>query len=72
MKKISNLKLNDLSKVELENKEMNNLVGGACGCGCQGPSSNDDNEEANNVYGYDSGGDSCDCMPWYGYFEGKS
>jgi natural product precursor len=73
MKKIGKLKLNQLSKAELKVKELNNLLGGfdPCGCGCQGTSSNDDNEEANNKYGYDSGGDSCDCMPWYGWLGGR-
>ena len=39
MKKINKLRLNNLSKTEMEKREMNNLRGGTCGCvyacGCQ-------------------------------------
>ena len=39
MKKLNSLKLNQLSKVEIEKREMNALKGGVCGCisscGCQ-------------------------------------
>lgn len=36
MKKINKLRLNNLSRAEMENREMNNLKGGQCNnaCGC--------------------------------------
>ncbi len=34
MKKLGKLKLNQISKVEMEKKSMNQLRGGDCGCGC--------------------------------------
>jgi natural product precursor len=66
MKKLNSLKLNHLSKAEMEKREMNNLKGGicnnACGCFYAGPqcpsgdsyyggSSTQDNLNAN-VYAY--------------------
>lgn len=61
MKKIERLKLNQLSKTELERRELNNLKGGTncCICGCQGPSGSVDNSNANiagNKYSPDGGG----------------
>jgi natural product precursor len=53
MKKLSQLKLNQIGKSELKKREMRQLVGGeCCGCGCNGPSSTDDNALANHGYGY--------------------
>jgi natural product precursor len=37
MKKLNSLKLNQLSKAEMEQREMNSLKGGACACVCGGP-----------------------------------
>ena len=56
--KLKNLKLAQLSKAELSQRELNRLVGGAncCICGCQGPSSSFDNRDANTRYGYHSYG----------------
>ena len=65
MKNLGKLKLNQLSKVEMQKKEMYNLVGGHCGsdhsyCGCacayaqSGGSSNDANGDANSVTGIQS------------------
>jgi natural product precursor len=34
MKKLNSLKLNDLSSNEMRKEDMNNLRGGAAGCGC--------------------------------------
>lgn len=60
MKKLNSIKLTQLNEQELSNREMNHLLGGApgdcCLCGCQGPSSTDDNMKANNLNGYSSGG----------------
>jgi natural product precursor len=47
MEQLSKLKLNVIRKVELDNREMHQLLGGVdfgdglgcCGCGCQGSSS---------------------------------
>ena len=36
MKKLNLLKLNQLSKTEIEKREMNSLKGGVCGCICAG------------------------------------
>ena len=49
MKNLSKIKLNQLSKVELEKREQQKLLGGGscCGCGCNGPSSTWDNAVAN-------------------------
>ncbi|MDR2534214.1 MAG: TIGR04149 family rSAM-modified RiPP [Tannerellaceae bacterium] len=53
MKQLSKLKLNIVSKAELEKREMNLLVGGeCCGCGCNGSSSTDSNAHANYEHGY--------------------
>ncbi|NHB69820.1 rSAM-modified peptide [Bacteroidales bacterium M08MB] len=61
------LKLNQLSKAELENREMSAIKGGnCCGCGCHyegqpGGSSTTSNRDANYKYGYDSVGGNIDC-----------
>ena len=49
MKKICKLKLNQLSKNDMEKREMNNLRGGGdcCGCGCHWDSSAYDNLNEN-------------------------
>ena len=49
MKKDLKIKLNQLNKAELSEKEMNRLLGGdhCCTCGCQGISSSVDNNMAN-------------------------
>jgi natural product precursor len=55
MKKIKNLKLNQLVQAELAKNEMNSIKGGSgnCCCGCnysnQGGSSTADNDAANNA-----------------------
>lgn len=60
MKSIGKLKLNMLSKAEMEKREMNNLRGGDCGCGCNyggsGGSSAQDNAYANQASGYTQSG----------------
>lgn len=67
MKTIGKLKLNQLSKAELDKRELNSLIGGNpvgdnCGCGCyyagSGGSSSVDNTNANIAGGYVSRG--CD------------
>lgn len=58
MKTIKKLSLNKLNREELENREMNSLVGGkSCGCGCNyadsgGGSEIQANVEANWKNGY--------------------
>lgn len=49
MKKLSKIKLNQLNKAELSEREMNRLLGGenCCICGCRGSSSNGQNGQAN-------------------------
>ena len=67
MKKLSKLKLNQLSKADLEKREMSQLIGGtACGCGCLGTSDTIDNSEANWTagYAYSVGGDEKRCAEW--------
>jgi natural product precursor len=67
MKNLGKLKLNELSRVELEKREMNQLVGGeeCCGCGCNGSSSTSDNATANWNYGYSySAGGEVQCACW--------
>jgi natural product precursor len=60
MKQIGKLKLNQLSKAELNEREMNLIKGGACGCGClyanSGGSSTSSNDSANYQSGYTSPG----------------
>jgi natural product precursor len=54
---MNKLKLNRLSDKQLAEKQMNRVLGGGaepscyCCCGCQGPSSSDDNRSANNTQG---------------------
>ncbi|SFL21451.1 TIGR04149 family rSAM-modified RiPP [Proteiniphilum acetatigenes] len=57
MKTISKLKLNQLSKVELEKREMNALKGGTdadptCNCNCSGSGTQSATIGANSNYGY--------------------
>ena len=57
MKRIQNLKLTQLSKVELEKREMNGLKGGgpddnSCNCNCSGATTKEATRSANSVYGY--------------------
>jgi natural product precursor len=53
MKTIKSLKLNQIERVALKEREMNTLLGGeCCGCGCHGPSSTNDNYTANYYAGY--------------------
>jgi natural product precursor len=49
MKSIGKLKLNQLSRTELERRELNDLRGGnrCCLCGCDGSSTTADNYSAN-------------------------
>ena len=63
MKKVNSLKIN------LIDRDMNMLKGGldpdCCGCGCNGPSSTDDNMSANSGYGYgQSAGGNKVCISW--------
>jgi natural product precursor len=66
MKKIKSLKLNQIEKISLEEREMNTLLGGeCCGCGCHGPSSLEDNRNANWYAGYSqSQGGNVYCACW--------
>ena len=65
MKKLGKIKLNQLSKVELEKRALKFFVGGnCCGCGCNGPSSDFDNLNANYKSNYTQsyGGENyCSC-----------
>lgn len=69
MKKLGKLKLNQIEKSEMENREMNNLKGGgdSCSCGCHyastGGSSYADNRKANWTGGQTSygGGETVTC-----------
>jgi natural product precursor len=55
MKKLKFLKLNQISRAEMDEREMNALLGGdgctACNCGCY-IAVTDTNMKANNSYGY--------------------
>ena len=68
MKKLGKIKLNQLSKAEMEKRELSKLMGGEnCECGCAGPSSTYWNSTTNDDYGYsDSYGEpnfcGCDTM----------
>lgn len=66
MKELKRLKINQLSKADLDSREMSLVVGGACcGCGCNGPSSTSDNANANWNSGYSqSGGGESQCACW--------
>lgn len=68
MKKLSKLRLNQISKVSLNERQMNVIRGGdpCCGCGCHGPSSTVDNQNANAANGYGSVGGSTYCWCWNG------
>jgi natural product precursor len=58
MKKVGFLKLTQLNKVELEERQMNALRGGeSCSCGCGGPSNIYTNTSAN----YNYSGETCSC-----------
>jgi len=62
MKKICKLKLNQLSKNDMEKREMNNLRGGdCCGCGCHWDSSAYDNLNENQKEGLHSYGGDIGC-----------
>ena len=55
---MEDLKLNNLAKKELTEREMGALCGGyKCGCGCQGPSSTFANGDANAANGWFSPGE---------------
>lgn len=72
MKIIEKLKLNQLHKDELSEREMNFLNGGGppgnCVCGCGGPSSTSHNMGANSKEGFTTsigtgdGDDACTCL----------
>ena len=48
MKKLKKIKLNQLNHAEMEDRAMNMLRGGnTCGCGCDGPSGDEDNYSSN-------------------------
>ncbi len=55
---LKKLKLVQLSKAELSQRELNRLIGGdkCCICSCSGPSSSADNHSANTKGGYESYG----------------
>jgi natural product precursor len=67
--KINKLKINQLSKAELDTRQMNMLHGGeACGCACyyegsEGGSSSYWNMSANSIQGIDS---SIACWKYFG------
>lgn len=67
MKQIGKLKLNQLSKAELNEREMNFIKGGSCSCGCHyagsGGSSSCENSQANLDYSYTSYGGGKTCSP---------
>ena len=69
MKHLKDLKLNVVSRVNLEKREMQSLFGGnegrICGCGCHGPSSSSDNMNANAQHNYNSPGGNLHCVNWY-------
>lgn len=74
MKKLGKLKLTQLSKAELETKQMNTLKGGSvCTCSCyyadMGGSALNDNSGANSGIGYSY---SCPCSCYYEEFGGAS
>ncbi len=60
--KLKKLKLNEIEKIELNEREMCRILGGGtpgcCQCGCkyvgQGGSSTSDNRDANDAYGLNS------------------
>jgi natural product precursor len=59
MKKlVSKLKLNQINKSEMEERQLNILKGGnsseSCSCGCGGPYSTSTNSYANYTYGGDT------------------
>ena len=60
------LKINQLCKVSLKKRELNQLLGaGCCQCGCNGPSTTNDNFQANYNYGYTQTlGDEKMCCCW--------
>ena len=64
--KIDVLKLDQLDKVAMGERELSQLTGGnCCGCGCNGPSSTTDNANANWNYGYSqSAGGEKQCACW--------
>ena len=55
---MKNLKLNTLAKDAMKEKEMSQIKGGSkvCHCGCNGPSSTEDNGWANSAQGLSSPG----------------
>jgi natural product precursor len=64
MKNLGKLKLNQLSKVDLEKREMNFLKGGGCcACACAGSYPETTNEATNDSFGYgqSGGGGNCEC-----------
>lgn len=62
MKELKKIKLNQLREADLNSREMSQLKGGkCCGCGCHGPSSAEDNQNANAESGYGSTGGSTYC-----------
>ena len=64
--KLKRLKINQICKDSLKQREMNQLFGGGCcACGCAGSSSTGDNFQANYNSGYpDSAGDDKKCCCW--------
>ena len=69
MKKIGKLKLNQLSKAELEKREMNSLKGGsACVCTCYNPNGGyaDTNSISSANYGWEHTCNTCVSTGGYG------
>lgn len=69
MKNLGKLKLNELSKMEMEKREMSNLRGGlTCGCGCAAEPGDYQvilaNQNANAESGYGSPGGNYVCWYW--------
>lgn len=71
MEKLRKLKLNQISKNSLCSEELVSLKGGyegyeCCACGCNGPSGNYENRDANSAAGYSTTqGDPWVCIDWY-------
>ena len=63
MKKLNRIKLNQLSKAELSERELKMLVGGCDGaCGCRNLEDYPYNASANMKYGYHVKGSECELL----------
>jgi len=63
MKKLSKIKLMQLNKSELEDRQMNCIIGadGCCACACAGSSSTEMNGYFNDEAGYGQSGGNGNC-----------